>query len=36
MLAEEIIRRHDHPGRAVAALQAMLVPEGLLKRVEAG
>src|SRR6266446_1310669 len=31
---ENLLRRHDHAGRAEAALQSVLVPEGLLHRVE--
>ena len=30
---KEIRRRHHHAGRAVAALQAMLLPESLLQRM---
>jgi len=29
-----LLGRHDHAGGAKAALQAMLVPEGLLERVQ--
>ena len=31
---QKVGRRHDHPGRAVAALQAVVVPERFLQRVE--
>src|SRR6478672_8121844 len=31
---QEVGCGHDHPGRAEAALEAMLLPEGLLERVE--
>src|SRR5207245_3620475 len=31
---QQLLGRHDHARRAVAALQAMLVPEGLLQRVQ--
>src|SRR5713226_3163160 len=34
VLRQQIGGRHDHPGRAVAALEAMLVPERLLQRME--
>src|SRR5256885_2401317 len=34
ILREQVNRRHDHPRRAVAALQAMAVPEALLHGVE--
>src|SRR5215204_3568904 len=31
---QEVGRRHDHPRRAVAALEAVRGPEGLLQRME--
>src|SRR4029077_11645140 len=34
VLRQQIRRGHDHPRRAVAALQAVLVPERLLQRME--
>src|SRR4029078_20650 len=34
VLAEQPCRLHDHPRRAEAALQAVLIPERLLERVE--
>src|SRR5262245_42850683 len=34
VLAEQRGRAHQHPGRAVAALQAVAVPEGLLQLVQ--
>src|SRR5256886_16464475 len=34
VLRQQVGRGHDEPGRAVAALQAVLVPEGLLDRVQ--
>src|SRR5215467_14558494 len=34
VLREQVNRRHDHPWRAVAALQAMAVPEALLDRMQ--
>src|SRR3954453_5483306 len=34
MVGQKLLRRHDHARRAEAALQAVLVPEGLLDGVE--
>jgi hypothetical protein len=34
VVLEQVPGGHDHPGRAVAALQAVLLPEGGLHRVE--
>src|ERR1051326_5910733 len=34
VLLQQVGRRHDEAGRAVPALQAVLIPEGLLDRVE--
>src|SRR6266850_1219071 len=34
VLIEEIRGGHDHAGRAVAALESVLVPEGLLQRMQ--
>src|SRR5262245_59229231 len=31
---EELVGRHDHPGRAEAALEPVLLPEGVLDRME--
>src|SRR3954469_8156888 len=36
VLVEQPGRLHDHPGRTEAALEAVLIPEGLLERVEVG
>ena len=33
-VVQEVDRRHDHAGSAEAALQAVLLPEALLKRVQ--
>src|SRR5262249_145934 len=34
MLLQQSTRRHDHPGRAIAALQTMVLPETLLHRMQ--
>ena len=34
VVVEQVDRRHDHAGRAVAALQAMLLPEAVLQRMQ--
>ena len=34
VVAQQVDRGHDHPGRAEAALQAVLLVEGLLHRVQ--
>src|SRR5213592_1979675 len=34
VLREQMDGRHDHPGRAVATLQAVAVPESLLHRMQ--
>ena len=34
IVLQQLVRRHDHPGRAETALQPVLVPEGFLDRMQ--